>query len=67
MKHLHIQMFGKFSLKAGSVQISSGDNRSRKLWLLLAYILCHRERIIPRKELINLLWGDESSNNPENA
>ena len=67
MDHLHIQTFGNFTLQAGEAKISDSDNRSKKVWLLLAYILCKRGRQITRKELISLLWGDDSSNNPENA
>ena len=67
MNHFHIQMFGNFVLSTDDAMITDGDNRSKKVWQLLAYILCHRGRQIPRKELIQLLWGDESSSNPENA
>lgn len=67
MEHLYIHMFGDFSLQMGEHRISDRDNRSRKVWLLLAYLICRRGRTISRKELIQLLWGNESSNNPENA
>ena len=67
MDHLHIQMFGNFSLKAGEVRITDEDNRSKKIWQLLAYILCRHGRQVTRKELIDLLWANESSSNPENA
>ena len=67
MEHLHIQTFGSFTLQAGDAKISDSDNRSRKVWLLLAYILCKRGRQVSRKELISLLWGNDSSSNPENA
>lgn len=67
MEHLHIQMFGNFALQTGNARISDGDNRSKKVWLLLTYILCRRGRSVTRRELIDLLWGDESSSNPENA
>ena len=67
MEHLQIRMLGDFSLQSGDRQISFGDGRSKKVWLLLAYILCRRGRLIPRKELINLLWSSESSSNPESA
>ena len=40
MEHLHIQTFGNFILQAGNAKISDSDNRSKKVWLLLAYILC---------------------------
>lgn len=67
MEHLHIQMFGNFTLQTEASRITDSDNRSKKVWLLLAYIICRRGRLVTRRELINLLWGDESSNNPENA
>lgn len=67
MEHLSIKMFGEFSIQIGSQRISDSDNRSRKVWILLAYLICRRGRTISRKELIDLLWGDDSSNNPENA
>lgn len=68
MKHLHIQMLGNFSFYEKENMISDIQNRTKKIWLLLAYILCKRGHIVSRKELIQLLWGEESSsNNPENA
>ena len=67
MEHIDIQMFGTFTLQAGDIKIADTDNRSKKIWLLLAYILCRRGRQVTRKELIDLLWANESSNNPENA
>lgn len=68
MEHLHIQMLGDFSFREGKNMISDLQNRTKKVWLLLAYILCKRGQIVSRKELIQLLWGeDATSNNPENA
>ena len=68
MEHLHIQMLGDFSFRKGDNLISDIQNRTKKVWLLLAYILCRRGQIVSRKELIQLLWGeDATSNNPENA
>jgi len=68
MEHLSIQMLGDFSFQAGDNLISDNQNRTKKIWLLLAYILCRRGQIVSRKELIQLLWGEETtSSNPENA
>jgi len=68
MEKLYIRMLGEFSLQFGENKISDHSNRSKKVWLLLAYLICHKGRIIPRKELISLLWGDDpSSSNPENT
>ena len=68
MEPISIRTFGEFSLRAGDHQISDNDNRARKNWLLLAYLLCHRGQIVSQKRLISLLWGEEpASNNPENV
>ena len=67
MEQLYIRMLGEFSLQFGENKISNNSNRSKKVWLLLAYLICQKGRIVPRQELIHLLWGDESSSNPENT
>ena len=67
METLYIRMLGEFSLQYGENTISDNNNRSKKVWLLLAYLICQKGRIVSRQELIQLLWGDDSSSNPENT
>lgn len=68
MEPVLVQMLGAFSLEAGGIKLSDSDNRTRKVWSLLAYLLCHRGRTVSQKKLIELLWGEEpASTNPENA
>ena len=68
MKHIQIQMLGSFSLRSGDITVSDAGNRSKKVWTLLAYLICNRDRSIPAQKLISLLWGDDcGSDNPENA
>lgn len=65
---LAVETLGKFSLSAGTNQIDDSENRSRKVWLLLAYLIYHRHRSISQEELIELLWGEETSSaNPVGA
>lgn len=65
---LQIQMLGEFSIRSGSAEISDSDNRSRKVWLLLAYMIYCRDRAVNAETLVSLLWGDEErSANPLNA
>ena len=55
-------------IRKGDQEINDGDNRSRKIWLLLAYMIYCRARTISQEELVNLLWSDdEGSSNPLNA
>ena len=68
MEQLQIRMLGDFSLQTEHARIASGDNRSRKVWMLLAYLITRRGRTVSQSELIRLVWGsDSSSDNPENA
>ena len=68
MDRIYVQMLGEFSLRTDTAKISDTDNRTRKIWLLLAWLVCHRSQPTSQKKLIELLWGDEpASANPENA
>lgn len=65
---LRVQMLGEFTLQYGCQEISDNDNRSRKVWLLLAYMIYCRNRSVSQEDLVNLLWGEEErSSNPLNA
>jgi len=65
---LNIRMLGEFSISTGKQTLSSNDSRSRKIWLLLAYMICCRKHPVSQDELISQLWGeDERSSNPGNA
>ncbi len=67
MEPITIRLLGEFSLEAGGNRISDADNRAKKVWCLLACLLCSRDRTVPQKTLIDLLWGEDSGSNPENA
>lgn len=64
---LSVRMLGEFQLSSGTSQINDGNNRSRKIWLLLAYMIYYRNRSIPPEDLIGFLWEEETSANPGNA
>lgn len=67
-KQLKVQMLGGFSLSTPSAQVSDGDNRSKKVWLFLAYMIYRRGQNIDAQDYIDLLWDDEEQgSNPANA
>lgn len=68
LSSLRVEMLGGITLKCGTREITDSDNRSRKVWLLLAYMIYCRNRSVSQTELVSLLWGDaEGSVNPANA
>lgn len=65
---IEIRMLGEFSLRSGSACVSDSNNRTRKVWLLLAYLIYNRSRPVSLGEMVELLWAnEESSSNPLNA
>lgn len=62
-------MLGEFSIQSGSSEINDSDSRSKKVWLLLAYMIYCRSRSVSSDELVELIWGEEEdgSSNPLNA
>lgn len=65
---IKVRMLGEFSIQKDGAVVSDSGNRSKKVWLLLAYMLFYRRRAVTPEELVALLWGDEEkSANPMNA
>ena len=64
MEHalLNIQMLGKFSLAYQDNHVDDSGDRSRKVWLLLAYLIYHRNRPVTQDELLELLHIKEGAN-----
>ena len=51
---LRVQTLGSFSIRRGTPAFAGG--RSRKLILLLAFLIWERARPVPYEELADLLW-----------
>lgn len=68
MNTIQVRMLGEFSISTQSQQLCDSDNRSRKVWTLLAYLICHRQRVVTQDELLTLLWDEASASaNPSGA
>ncbi|MDE7297862.1 MAG: SARP family transcriptional regulator, partial [Lachnospiraceae bacterium] len=65
---IQIKMLGEFSLTCGGQVVSDKDNRSKKVWTLLEYLIAFHSMEISRETLLKLLWPNaESSIDSENA
>jgi len=65
---LKVSLLGEMTLTLGENRVDETQNRSRKVWLLLAYLLYHHHRVVTQTELLDLLWnGDKDGGNPANA
>lgn len=60
---VNIRMLGSFSIACGERSVTDQSNRMRKVWLLLAYLICNRNRLTTQENYLSLLQGagvDES-------
>lgn len=58
MSKLRVETFGEFSISTENARVCDSDNRSKKVWVLLAYIIYHRNRVVKNNELMELLWSE---------
>lgn len=65
MEQIEVCMLGGFSIRWAD-RVIRDSGRSKKVWQLLAYLICHRGKTVSSQKLIRIFWDGESSN-PENA
>ena len=64
---LKIKMLGEFSIQNDAYIFPQKKKRNMQLGLLLAYLLANRSIDTLKSRLIEVLWPDDESDNPEGA
>lgn len=54
---INIRMLGSFTIEYGGSAISDRNNRMRKVWLLLAYLICNRNQLSTQEHYLSLMQG----------
>jgi len=68
MEPIKISMLGEFTLQYGQQLLRESGTRSRRIFSLLSFLICHRGQTVSQYKLIELLWGDSAEvSNPENT
>ena len=57
---LTVKMLGGFSIERNGICVDDHSNRMRKVWLLLAYLICSRNSRVTQDSLSSLLRGSGS-------
>lgn len=61
---VHVRMFGGFNITMDEKTMSDSDNRSRKAWNLLSYLIIKRRGDVSVNELFHAIWQDGMQENP---
>ena len=68
MDPIKVSMLGEFTLQFGDAILRESGTRSRRIFGLLSFLICHRGHPVSQYKLIDLLWGDSGEiTNPENT
>ena len=60
-------MFGGFTITMDEKAMCDSDNRSRKAWSLLSYLIIKRRGDVSINELFHAIWQDGVQDNPYGA
>ena len=63
----HIYTLGRFEIYSKGVKITENSKRSIRVWNLFKYIMSNRKKMLSSGELIDVIWGEDSCENPEKA
>lgn len=66
-KKLIASLLGDCELRFGDIKVVENTRRASKNWLLLAYLICNRDRVIEPEEITNRLWDDENDERTKGA
>lgn len=64
---IQVQMLGGLTIRLGDQVIRDDENRSKKAWNLLSYLILNRNREVSAAELYQALWQDNTEENPYGA
>ena len=56
-ENVNIRMLGGFIIEYDGSAISDQNNRMRKVWLLLAYLVCNRSQLSTQEHYLSLIQG----------
>lgn len=58
---IYVSMLGGFSIQRADKRIDDSNNRMRKVWLLLAYLIYTRKNRVTQEQLLSLTQGASAS------
>ena len=64
---IYVKMFGEFNIAVNGTTVLTLKGHTKRVWLLIQYLLANRFREVPLDNLIGVLWSDRMCGDPVNA
>ncbi|MDL2219087.1 winged helix-turn-helix domain-containing protein [Ruminococcaceae bacterium OttesenSCG-928-O06] len=66
-KEISVRFFGTFQVLVDGVVINDSSSRAKRPWILLQYLMVYRRKTVSRQQLMDALWPDGTSEQPDKA
>ncbi len=66
-EQIQIKMLGEFSITINGNQLTNLKGRTKRVWMLIQYLIANRHKENSTEKLVEVLWPDNQCNNPLNA
>lgn len=60
-------MFGEFSITVNGKSLSHFKGRTKRVWMLIQYLIANRKENVPLSRLVQDLWNESACGDPKNA
>lgn len=66
-ERIEVNMLGEFSITMNGNTITNLKGRTKRVWMLIEYLLANRHKDISLDKLVEVLWEEDTCNDPLNA
>lgn len=60
-------MFGEFSITVNGKTLTNFKGKTKRIWMLVQYLIAHRRETVPLDRLVADLWNGSACGDPKNA
>lgn len=64
---VQVRMFGEFSITVNGNTLTHLKGTTKRVWMLIQYLLAHRFQTVPIETIVNDLWKFKPCGDPKNA
>jgi Response regulator containing CheY-like receiver and SARP domains len=66
-EQIQIKLLGEFSITINGNQLTNLKGRTKRVWMLIQYLIANRHKENSTEKLVEVLWPDNQCNDPLNA
>lgn len=65
--NIQVNMLGEFSITINGNQLNNLSGRTKRVWMLIEYLIANRRKDVSMEMLMKALWEEDKCRDPQNA